>query len=156
MLINRINDINLLYPPFMEKVKKGLRAAIAAKIPIEIFETYRTNERQNYLFEQGRTRNGAIITNRRGGLSWHNYGLAVDVVMRVDGRYNWDNTLYYTDAAQYFEAQGLRWAGHSGFELVHYELPINYSVDESHKIVEQYGMLYYWKLLNDYEGENNV
>jgi len=40
----------------------------------------RTWAEQNALYAQGRTIPGNIVTNARGGESWHNYGVAVDVV----------------------------------------------------------------------------
>lgn len=36
---------------------------------------------QDSLFAQGRTKEGKIVTNAPGGTSWHNFALAVDVVM---------------------------------------------------------------------------
>lgn len=41
---------------------------------------YRTFDEQDELYAQGRTKPGKIVTNARAGESYHNYGLAVDVV----------------------------------------------------------------------------
>lgn len=41
---------------------------------------YRTFEEQDELYAQGRTKPGKIVTNARAGESYHNYGLAIDVV----------------------------------------------------------------------------
>jgi peptidoglycan L-alanyl-D-glutamate endopeptidase CwlK len=46
--------------------------------------TLRTFAEQNALFAQGRSKPGKIVTNARGGQSYHNYGLAVDIVLLVD------------------------------------------------------------------------
>lgn len=46
--------------------------------------TLRTIAEQNALYAQGRTKPGKIVTNAKGGLSYHNYGLAVDIVLLVD------------------------------------------------------------------------
>ena len=39
----------------------------------------RTYDEQNALYAQGRTKPGQRVTNARGGESWHNYGLALDL-----------------------------------------------------------------------------
>lgn len=46
--------------------------------------TLRTIAEQDALFAQGRTKPGKIVTNARGGSSYHNYGLAIDIVLLVD------------------------------------------------------------------------
>ena len=45
-----------------------------------ITEGFRSVERQNQLYAQGRTRPGKIVTNARGGQSKHNTGRAIDIV----------------------------------------------------------------------------
>ena len=45
-------------------------------------DTYRTDKEQDALYEQGRSRPGPIVTNARGGESFHNYRLAADVAFR--------------------------------------------------------------------------
>jgi hypothetical protein len=147
-MANRIAHPDLLYPAFARRVQKGLNAAKAAGIPIELFETYRTPRRQQELYEQGRTKPGNIVTKAQAGYSWHNYGLATDVVMRVDGKFDWSKALYYHDAAQYFEAQGLHWAGHSGFELVHYQLPVDMDIYEVKQFCDIHGILCLFDHLN--------
>lgn len=83
---------------------KGLHPAVRAAaqilierccqrgIPILITQGLRTVGEQNVLYAQGRTAKGAIVTNARGGYSYHNYGLAVDFALLLqDGRtVSWD------------------------------------------------------------------
>ncbi len=145
----REDSVNLLYPPFAEKVRRAIINAKANKIPVEVFETFRSWERQNHLYAKGRTAAGPIRTNRTGGWSWHNYGIAVDIVMRVDNRYNWDELHLYKDVSVFFEEQGLAWAGRSGFELVHYELPCEFFVRDALNIVKEHSILNFWSRLNN-------
>lgn len=49
-----------------------------AGIYLRRVETLRTYERSDYLYAQGRTRPGPIVTRARGGQSRHNFGGAVD------------------------------------------------------------------------------
>jgi len=47
-----------------------------------VFEGYRSPETQQRYYEQGRTRPGNIITNVKPYGSWHQYGMAVDIVFQ--------------------------------------------------------------------------
>ena len=46
--------------------------------------TLRTFAEQDALYAQGRTKPGVIVTKAKGGQSYHNYGLAIDIVLLVD------------------------------------------------------------------------
>ncbi|KGE20687.1 M15 family metallopeptidase [Paenibacillus wynnii] len=50
-------------------------------VPIVITQGLRTIEEQEALYAQGRTKPGSIVTNAKGGTSYHNYGLAVDFAL---------------------------------------------------------------------------
>jgi peptidoglycan L-alanyl-D-glutamate endopeptidase CwlK len=49
-------------------------------IHLQVTQGLRTWAEQDALYAQGRTTPGAIVTHARGGFSWHNFGLAVDLV----------------------------------------------------------------------------
>ena len=44
----------------------------------------RTFKEQDDIYAQGRTKKGKIVTDAKAGQSYHNYGLAVDIVMLLD------------------------------------------------------------------------
>jgi len=46
--------------------------------------TLRTFDEQNALYAIGRSKPGKVVTNAKGGQSWHNYGLAIDIVLLLD------------------------------------------------------------------------
>ena len=48
-------------------------------IKLRVTQGFRSFKEQNDLYEQGRTKPGKIVTNAKGGESYHNYGLALDV-----------------------------------------------------------------------------
>src|SRR5947209_4113201 len=52
---------------------------------IRVTQGLRTVEEQDALYAQGRTAPGKIVTNCPGGLSYHNFGLAVDCVPSLPG-----------------------------------------------------------------------
>ncbi|MGG4434630.1 peptidoglycan-binding protein [Priestia megaterium] len=58
-----------------------IKKAYDQKIYVAITQGFRSIDEQNALYAQGRTTGGSIVTNARGGYSFHNYGLAVDFVL---------------------------------------------------------------------------
>ena len=156
--MKRTATLNLLYPPFLYRLIKGVKAANKAGIPLAVFESYRSHERQAYLYAQGRTRDGAIITRARAGRSWHQYGIAADLVLIVDGRWTWEHEELYVKAGPFLEKCGLQWLGRDPkrFELVHYQLPIDLSVYEVESIYRSGGMLAVWQRFNDRYGDKEL
>jgi peptidoglycan L-alanyl-D-glutamate endopeptidase CwlK len=74
-----------------------------------LFECVRTPARQAWLYAQGRTRPGVIVTNAADHLrSWHGHGLAVDIVCR---RTLWDDPAFFRALGRAVAAEGLTWGG---------------------------------------------
>lgn len=86
----RNSDLALLHPLFREKARALLESLAAERIPFRLFEGFRSPERQQYLYAQGRTRPGAIITKARPWASYHQYGLAGDFVLFENGKWSWE------------------------------------------------------------------
>jgi len=87
-------------------------------ITLRVTQGLRTIEEQNELYSYGRTKfkdakgnKLGIVTKAVGGLSFHNYGLAIDVVPMVDGKPKWDYdyTKLATIADKYGIESGVRW-----------------------------------------------
>jgi len=60
-------------------------------VQLRVTQGLRTNAEQNALYAKGRTAPGNIVTNAQGGESYHNYGLAIDVVVMQNGQPVWEN-----------------------------------------------------------------
>lgn len=73
-------SLDVLYPPFRAQIEILLGKLSVAKLPFFPFMTLRTLEEQDALYAQGRTVPGKIVTNAPGGMSFHNYCLAIDLV----------------------------------------------------------------------------
>lgn len=86
--------------------------------------TFRSIKAQNNLYAIGRTKQGNVVTNARGGQSYHNYGLAIDIVLLVDkdknGSYetaSWDTSADWDrdgvadwlEVARVFQKYGWQW-----------------------------------------------
>jgi peptidoglycan L-alanyl-D-glutamate endopeptidase CwlK len=76
VLSNRIRRIDATLPSLSIQVTQGLR----------------TWAEQDALYAQGRTEPGSIVTHSRGGFSWHNFGLAADLVPEdiIPGQPDWN------------------------------------------------------------------
>ena len=86
--------------------------------------TYRDIESQDALYAQGRTTAGSVVTNARGGFSFHNYRCAIDVVPLVNGKPMWDGKdAVWAQIGALGKAAGLEWAGDwkSFKELAHFQ-----------------------------------
>lgn len=89
-LTARSTDLSLLHPVVRKAVEAVLADLQKAKIPLFVFEAFRSPERQAYLYAQGRTRPGGIVTYAKPWQSYHQYGLAVDLVFGGPGAWTWD------------------------------------------------------------------
>ena len=85
---------------YEECIEKGL--------DILIYCGYRSNDEQNELYKQGRETAGKIVTNARGGQSFHNYGRAIDFVPLKMGEADWDDTKTYEKAQAIGKKHNLR------------------------------------------------
>ena len=80
-----------LHPTLREMVEELLEEATIQGLPFELFEGFRSLERQAELWAQGRTRPGSIVTKVRPGRSIHNFALAADLALRIGGRWSWES-----------------------------------------------------------------
>ncbi len=104
-------DLSDLHPIVKDKAEKFVSACKTVGEDILIYCTYRDNEAQDALYAHGRTVGGAIITNAKGGQSFHNYHLAFDWVPLIHGKPTWNDKERYEKCAIIAESFGLQWAG---------------------------------------------
>ena len=81
--------IKLLHPKVKDEVFSIIEEANKLLIPgveVRIVQGLRTIDEQNALYAQGRTKPGKKVTNAKGGQSYHNYGLAVDIYPVINGK----------------------------------------------------------------------
>lgn len=80
----------------------------------------RTIKEQDALFAQGRTTPGKKVTNAKGGQSFHNYGLAWDFCLIVDGKevswdmskdFDGDKTADWMEVVRIAKKYGWEWGG---------------------------------------------
>jgi LAS superfamily LD-carboxypeptidase LdcB len=78
-------------------------------IQLRVNEGYRSIERQNELYNQSIT-TGPWVTGAKGGQSYHNYSLAMDVVIMESGKPNWNKPIS-KEIANIGIKQGFEWGG---------------------------------------------
>lgn len=89
-----LKRIDLLHPLLRGEAKlmyEEMCNALQGRAIPRFAYTLRTFKEQNELYQIGRTKPGKIVTNAKGGQSFHNYGLAFDLVLIIDGKEaSWD------------------------------------------------------------------
>lgn len=88
---DRHNNILHLHPKVRIAVVKVYVQLQSEEIPFRIYEAFRYPERQTALYAQGRTKPGNIVTYAKAWSSFHQYGLAVDFVLYINGAWSWDD-----------------------------------------------------------------
>jgi hypothetical protein len=92
------HDLNHLYPDFRAQVA-GIVLELNRWCSVHwpghgamVYEGFRTQARQQYLYAQGRTAPGDIVTDKNGttNLSNHQKCLAADIVGVTNGQPSWD------------------------------------------------------------------
>ncbi len=128
-----------LHPTVHTVVEGLLKMCQDTGIPILITCTFRSPEEQDELYTQGRTKPGKIVTNARGGYSYHNYGLAFDFCVLKDGNPVWDLKVNvneneipdYNEVGELGESLGLEWGGawpHPDFP--HFQYTFGLTIEE--------------------------
>ncbi len=112
-------SLNALHPDVRPLVENFQQACKDEGIDILITCTHRTDQEQEELYAQGRTKPGKIVTNAKAGQSKHNNyldgvpaSLAVDVVPMRGGKPVWESDdPIWLRVGEIGEACGLEWAG---------------------------------------------
>jgi len=121
-----------LQPAVARASQKILREMGKLGYDVMVYQGYRSMEEQNALYAQGRTKPGAKVTNARGGDSFHNYGVAVDIVFVVNGRPSWSNNHPWTKLGQVGEKHGFEWGGRwTDFQdRPHFQMTMGYTLSD--------------------------
>ncbi len=102
-----------LHPALASAGRLLLERCAGAGVALLVTQGLRSWEEQDALYAQGRTRPGKIVTHARGGESYHNFGLAFDVVVLDSmGKAEWDPAHPgWRMAGAIGNSLGLEWGG---------------------------------------------
>lgn len=144
-----LERIELLHPAVREEARqiyKEICEALTGKALCRFAYTLRTYAEQNALYAQGRTTPGLKVTQAKGGQSYHNFGLAIDIVLIVDkdGNGNFETASWDTksdfdgdgksdwqEVVNIFKRYGWAWGGNWKFtDMPHFEKTYGFSVNQ--------------------------
>lgn len=136
----------MLHPALAEKVKKMIDICTAEGLTVDIFQGYRSFEEQQKLYLQR-----PKVTNASSGKSWHNYGLAVDLVFKDNGKWSWKDTHNWSRLGEIGEAFGLEWGGRwKGIvDKPHFQLRGGLSIVKALILYRQGGLDRVWGYMNE-------
>ncbi len=101
-------DISALSPVAQRACRAFLRECEKEGLPVLITETYRSQVRQDYLYAQGRTRAGKVVTWTRN--SRHTGRMAWDICKNVKGQEYSDNA-FFSKCGAIAKRLGITWGG---------------------------------------------
>lgn len=130
--MDRILKLHPLLRKEAVKILSEAQEALTGRASLRITFTLRTFAEQQAIYNQGRTKPGKIVTNAKPGQSIHNYGLAIDIVLIIDGKEaswdtkkDWDNDKQsdWMEVVRIFKKYGWTWGGdwRSFKDMPHFE-----------------------------------
>lgn len=136
-----LERIKLLHPKVRseaESIYDEICQTLSGRAMCRFAYTLRTFKEQQDLFEIGRSKPGKKVTNASAGLSYHNYGLAIDIVLIIDGKnaswdiksdFDGDKKADWMEIVTIFKQYGWTWGGDWKFtDYPHFEKTFGYSV----------------------------
>jgi len=142
-----LQRIELLHPKVKAEalaIYKEICEALSGSAICRFAYTLRTFAEQDALYAQGRTKTGPKVTNAKGGQSYHNYGLAIDIVLLKDNDRNgtfetasWETKVDFDkdgksdwmEVVAIFKRYGWDWGGDWKFtDMPHFQKTLGYSV----------------------------
>lgn len=139
-----LERIKLLHPKVRAEVSEiytEICERLTGNAVCRFTQTLRTIAEQDALYAQGRTKPGKRVTNARGGQSYHNYGLAIDFALIVDGKalsydmakdFDCDGLADWMEVVEVFRQFGWEWGGlwSTIKDYPHFQKTFGYSVRE--------------------------
>jgi hypothetical protein len=99
------NSLDVFPPGVRSQVDCVLQRLERGGWPYRVYETYRSDRRQRWLYAQGRTRPGPRVTNVATAQTGNHYwSLGIDVIHRTK---LWDHPRFFYWLGQHYEACGM-------------------------------------------------
>lgn len=130
--LQRIEKLHPSVRAEMKQIIKECDEALTGRAKVRITQGLRSFEEQEKLYAIGRITTGKKVTNAKAGQSIHNYGLAVDICLMIDGKTaswdtarDWDNDKVadWYECVKIFASHGWDWGGNwkTFKDLPHFE-----------------------------------
>lgn len=152
-----IERIQLMHPVLREDTLKAyyqMCEALTGKATVRFAYTLRTFAEQDALYQIGRTKlydnNGrrlGKVTNARAGQSFHNYGLAFDIVLLTGKSASWDTVKDFDsdgeadlmECVNIAKKAGFSWGGdfRNFPDRPHFENSLGYTINDLYRMHEK-------------------
>ena len=118
--ISRIETAHPAVRQALKDIYTEICSRLTGRAQCRFVEVLRSSARQAELYAQGRSKPGRIVTNAKPGQSWHNYALAVDICLIIDGKeaswdmitdFDHDSIADWMEVVHVFKEPGWEWAG---------------------------------------------
>ena len=124
-------DLNELTPNAKIACEMFLAECKKQGLNVLITETYRSQARQNWLYEQGRTRSGKIVTWTKS--SRHTSRRAWDVCKNIKGQ-EYSDSAFFKKCGAIAKKLGITWGGTWNTpDTPHFEIPTNWQPPKQQK-----------------------
>jgi peptidoglycan LD-endopeptidase CwlK len=144
--IKRAIKNNELHPDLKDKADKLIEVMEKHGYTVDVHKGVRTFIEQEKLYAKGRTSPGRVVTYAMAGRSWHNYGLAIDVVFKDKRGWSWAEKWPWDLLGEEGEKLGLEWGGR--FKKLkdrpHFQMTGKLKIREAKKIYEEKGLKKVW------------
>ncbi|KXX70947.1 hypothetical protein AVL50_11205 [Flammeovirga sp. SJP92] len=136
-----LNRIQTIHPLLRDELNEIYKEILNRGVGVRFTDVLRSFETQRQLYAKGRTSPGPKVTYAKEGRSYHNYGLAVDIVLlRPDKSVSWDidkdfdndNISDWLEIVSVFKEYGWKWGGDwSKFkDYPHFEKNLGYTINQ--------------------------
>ena len=128
-------DISELAPNAQKACKLFLEKCEENGLKVRITETYRSQKRQNYLYEQGRTRSGNVVTWTKN--SRHTSRRAWDICKDVKGQ-EYSDSGFFKACGQIAKELNITWGGTwKQADTPHFEIDTDWKESEDKPMTQQ-------------------
>lgn len=127
-----MDKLHKLKPALKRAALQLMEKSKSAGISIAITQGHRTIAEQDRLFAKGRSKPGKIVTNAKGGDSFHNYGAAFDFCIMKGNKPDWNDLAQYKKVGQVGLSLGLEWGGSwkKFRDYTHFQYTAGYSIQD--------------------------
>lgn len=133
-----LERLQQLHPKIRDKAIDAYNEAVKVTpvgVHPYITQTIRSFAESDTLYAQGRTKTGSIVTNAKGGSSLHNFALALDFMLIINGKDSWKIDENWMLVVKIFQSHGFEWGGSwkSIKDYPHFQITFGLSVAEMRK-----------------------
>lgn len=118
--LSRIETAHPAVRQALRDIYSDICSRLTGRAQCRFVEVLRSEARQAELYAQGRSKPGKIVTNAKPGESYHQYGLALDICLIIDGKeaswdmitdFDHDSIADWMEIVRIFKSHKWEWAG---------------------------------------------